>query len=210
MVLWKKNIFEKKINGMRDPPTLMANVIEDFHIFLKSSLLKSMAMEVLIRIATIDTFIWWASQARVEINIPLINFFDKMELGDSWYLSPPPPPAVVYFFQAGALFCRENAKFGGGALKVTNIRNGIGDISLNWRHDREPSGRSLESSTRDRTTSLLCGSGSQDSTHFVQIVLLPILSPGQWSQARITRFNPLLSNWQLSNCPSFKSSALEM
>ena len=30
----------------------------------------------------------------------------------SWYLSPPPPPAVVYFFQAGALFCTENAKFG--------------------------------------------------------------------------------------------------
>ena len=155
-------------------------------------------------------YFYLMGQARVEINIPLINFFDKMELGDSWYLSPPPPPAVVYFFQAGALFCRENAKFGGGALKVTNIRNGIGDISLNWRHDREPSGRSLESSTRDRTTSLLCGSGSQDSTHFVQIVLLPILSPGQWSQARITRFNPLLSNWQLSNCPSFKSPALEL
>ena len=163
----------------------MANVIKDFHILLKSSLLKSMAMEVLIRIATIDTFIWWASQARVEINIPLINFFDKMELGDSWYLSPPPPPAVVYFFQAGALFCRENAKFGGGALKVTNIRNGIGDISLNWRHDREPSGRSLESSTRDRTTSLLCGSGSQDSTHFFQIDNSQIV---------------LLSNCQLWKC----------
>ena len=54
---------------------------------------------------------------------------------------------------------------------------GIGDMLLNWRHDWEPSGRSLESSTRDRTTSLLCGSGSQDSTHFVQIVLLPIPQP---------------------------------
>ena len=27
------------------------------------------------------------------------------------YQSPPPPPAMVYFFQAGALFCTENAKF---------------------------------------------------------------------------------------------------
>ena len=27
------------------------------------------------------------------------------------YLSPTPPPTVVYFYQAGALFCIENAKF---------------------------------------------------------------------------------------------------
>ena len=66
---------------------------------------------------------------------------------------------------------------GGGVLKVANIRFGVGDVLLNWRHDREPSGRSFESSTRDRTTSLLCGSGSQDSTHFFQIVLLPIPQP---------------------------------
>ena len=30
----------------------------------------------------------------------------------SWYLSPSRPLAVVYFFQAGALFCTKNAKFG--------------------------------------------------------------------------------------------------
>ena len=32
-------------------------------------------------------------------------------VADILYKSPPPPPAVVYFFQAGALFCTDNAKF---------------------------------------------------------------------------------------------------
>lgn len=43
-----------------------------------------------------------------------------------------------------------------------------------------------------------------------KLSFFPFLSPGQWSQARITRFKQLLSNWQLWNCPSFKRSALEL
>ena len=30
---YKKNIFEKNVNGTRDPPPFMANAIKTFHIF---------------------------------------------------------------------------------------------------------------------------------------------------------------------------------
>ena len=43
-------------------------------------------MEVLITIATHETSIWWASQARVERNIPLINILIWLGLGTSYLI----------------------------------------------------------------------------------------------------------------------------
>ena len=32
---FKKNIFEKNVNGTQPPPPFLANTIKDFHIFLE-------------------------------------------------------------------------------------------------------------------------------------------------------------------------------
>ena len=122
-------------------------------------------MEVLITIATHETSIWWASQARVKRNKTLINILIWLGLGTSYLIGD-------------------------------TIGNLVGDLSR-APHATEPHRCSVVLDHKIQPT-------------LFKLSFFPFLSPGQWSQARITRFKQLLSNWQLWNCPSFKRSALEL